>query len=190
MDSHSSLPTLQADLLLLHPPAFFEFRERRDIYFPFLGTSGDVPITPLYEYFPLGFKTLQRFLTDWGYDVKIINLSTVLLKYPDLELGTILNALAVRLIGIDLHWMVHVQGSLAIAKEIKEFHPEIPIIFGGISSSYYAKELIKYPFIDMVMRGYDTHLPMAALLGALRQGKDLATIPNLQYKSNQTILSS
>ena len=26
--------------------------ERRDIYFPFLGTSGDVPITPLYEYFP------------------------------------------------------------------------------------------------------------------------------------------
>ncbi len=40
----------------------FEFRGRRDIYFPFLGTSGDVPITPLYEYFPVGFKTLQRFL--------------------------------------------------------------------------------------------------------------------------------
>jgi clorobiocin biosynthesis protein CloN6 len=181
--NHSSLPTLQADLLLLHPPAFFDFRERRDIYFPFLGTSGDVPITPLYEYFPLGFKTLQRFLTDCGYDVKIINLSTVLLKYPNLELGAILSALDVGLIGIDLHWMVHVQGSLAIAKEIKEFHPEIPVIFGGISSNYYATELIKYPFIDMVMRGYDTHLPMAALLDAIQNGKDLATIPNLLYKS-------
>jgi hypothetical protein len=31
--------------LLIHPPAFFDFRERRDIYFPFLGTSGDV-VTP------------------------------------------------------------------------------------------------------------------------------------------------
>ena len=58
------LPTLRADLVLLHAPAFFDFRNRRDIYFPFLGTSGDVPITPLYEYFPVGFKTLQRFLGD------------------------------------------------------------------------------------------------------------------------------
>ena len=74
-----SLPNLSADLLLLHAPAFFDFRERRDIYFPFLGTSGDVPITPLYEYFPVGFKTLQRFLSDRGHDVKLVNLSTVLL---------------------------------------------------------------------------------------------------------------
>lgn len=57
------LPPLSADLLLLHAPAFFDFRERRDIYFPFLGTSGDVPITPLYEYFPIGFKMLDRHLT-------------------------------------------------------------------------------------------------------------------------------
>ena len=57
---HRSLPTLQADLILVQAPAFFDFRERRDIYFPFLGTAGAVPITPLYEYFPIGFKTLQR----------------------------------------------------------------------------------------------------------------------------------
>ena len=44
-----ALPALSADLVLMHAPAFFDFRERRDIYFPFLGTSGDVPITPLYE---------------------------------------------------------------------------------------------------------------------------------------------
>ena len=55
------LKTLTADLLLLHAPAFFDFRDRRDIYFPFLGTSGDVPITPLYEYFPIGFKMLRVF---------------------------------------------------------------------------------------------------------------------------------
>ena len=69
------LPTLRADLLLMHAPAFFDFRNRRDIYFPFLGTSGDVPITPLYEYFPVGFKTLQRYLSERGHDVKLMNLT-------------------------------------------------------------------------------------------------------------------
>ena len=47
------LPSIRADLLLLHAPAVFDFRERRDIYFPFPGTSGDVPITPFMNIFRL-----------------------------------------------------------------------------------------------------------------------------------------
>ena len=133
----SALPTLRADLLLIHAPAFFDFRKRRDIYFPFLGTSGDVPITPLYEYFPVGFKTLQRFLGDRGYDVRIINLSSVLLRFPELDFDDLLRALDTPIVGIDLHWMVHVQGSLAVAKRIHEVRPDIKVLFGGISSTYY-----------------------------------------------------
>ena len=110
------LPALSADLLLMHAPAFFDFRNRRDIYFPFLGTSGDVPITPLYEYFPIGFKMLHRHLTARGHSVKIINLSTVLLRYPAIDVRALIEALDVGLLGIDLHWMVHVQGSLEVAK--------------------------------------------------------------------------
>ena len=64
-----SLPTLTTDMLLIHAPAIFEFRGRRDIYFPFLGTTGDIPITPLYEYFPFGFKTLRRRLQEQGHAV-------------------------------------------------------------------------------------------------------------------------
>ena len=177
-----SLPPLQADMFLLHAPAVFDFRERRDIYFPFLGTSGDVPITPLYEYFPVGFKTLQRFLGDRGYDTKIINLSTVLLRFPRLDIDDVINALDTRLVGIDLHWMVHVQGSMAVAKRIHELRPDIAIIFGGISSTYYAQELIRYPYIDMVMRGYDTHETVAQLLSAMRAGGSLAGVANLLWK--------
>jgi clorobiocin biosynthesis protein CloN6 len=176
------LRPLNADLLLVHAPAVFEFRNRRDIYFPFLGTSGDVPITPLYEYFPVGFKTLQRFLSGRGHEVRLLNLSTLLLRYPSLPVAAVIEALDVRMIGIDLHWMVHVQGSLAVAREIKALRPEIPIVFGGISSTYYAEELVRMPQIDMVMRGYDTHEPMAALLDALKRGGELDHIPNLLRK--------
>lgn len=178
-----SLPTLKADLILLHAPAFFDFRNRSDIYFPYLSTSGDVPITPLYEYFPLGFRTLQRFLGDRGHKVKIINLSTVLLRHPNINAEKLLGALEVKLLGIDLHWMIHVQGSLEVARLFKSLHPETPVIFGGISSTYYAEELIRYPFIDMVMRGYDTHEPMDGLLRALKGADKPRSIPNLLWKA-------
>lgn len=181
------LSSLSSDLLLLHAPAFFDFRNRRDIYFPFLGTSGDVPITPLYEYFPIGFKMLHRYLTARGYDVTIINLCTVLLRYPSIDLRTLIEALDVRLLGIDLHWMVHVQGSLEVAKLVKTIRKDIPIIFGGISSTYFAEELIQYPFVDMVMKGYDTLQPMEELLRTVKQGGDLLNVPNLLWKSNGTI---
>src|SRR4030042_2858353 len=83
----------KADLVLVHPPAFFDFRNRRDIYFPYLSTSGDVPITPLYEYFPVGFKTLRRYLGERGHDVKIVNLASLLLRYPGLDLRAFLRSL-------------------------------------------------------------------------------------------------
>src|SRR5258708_656122 len=180
-----SLPVLSADLLLMHAPAFFDFRNRRDIYFPFLGTSGDVPITPLYEYFPIGFKMLHRHLTAKGHSVEIINLSTVLLRYPAINVQALIEALDVRLLGIDLHWMVHVQGSLEVAKLVKSLRPDILTIFGGISSTYYAEELVRYPFVDMVMKGYDTLGPMDQVPYALKHvNGDFSHIPNLLWKSD------
>jgi clorobiocin biosynthesis protein CloN6 len=186
----TSAERTRADFLLVHAPASFDFRERRDIYFPYLSTSGDVPITPLYEYFPVGFKTLKRYLGEHGHEVRIVNLATVLLKYPALDLNAFLRSLDVKLIGIDLHWMIHVQGSLAIAELIKSIHPDVPIIFGGISSTYYAEELVRYPFIDMVMRGYDTHMPMAMLLDTLKAGGDLRRVPNLMWKQNGEVIDN
>jgi clorobiocin/coumermycin A biosynthesis protein CloN6/CouN6 len=178
-----TLPRLQADLILIHVPAFFDFRNRRDIYFPFLGTSGDVPITPLYEYFPIGFKMLQKYLESRGYRVAIVNLSTILLRYPNLDVTSLLELFEARLIGIDLHWMVHVQGSIAFSRLLKKHRPDIPIVFGGISSTYYADELMTYDSIDMVLAGYDTLAPMDELLRALKQGSTLERVPNLWWKA-------
>lgn len=176
--------TLRADLVLLHAPAFFDFRNRRDIYFPFLGTSGDVPITPLYEYFPIGFKMLDRYLSARGHSVAIANLSSILLRYPNLNVERLLSMIEAKVIGIDLHWMVHVQGSLAVAELVKSKHPETPVVFGGISSTYYADQLIRYPSVDMVMRGYDTLVPMNTLIQTLKSGNPaLAEVPNLAWKT-------
>jgi clorobiocin/coumermycin A biosynthesis protein CloN6/CouN6 len=181
--SPPSLSSLRADLLLLHAPAVFDFRRRRDLYFPFLGTSGDVPITPLYEYFPVGFKTLQRFLGERDFDVKLLNLASLLVRYPHLDVDHVFAALDVPVVGIDLHWMIHVQGALEVAERLKRARPDIKILLGGISSTYYAAELIRYPFVDLVMRGYDTHEPMLDLLGRVRAGRSLDGVQNLLFKN-------
>lgn len=175
---------LEADLILIHAPAFFDFRNQSKVYFPYLSTSGDVPITPLYEYFPMGLKTLKRYLGERDIDTRILNLSSLLLMYPGTDLESIIRRIKVKVFGIDLHWMIHVQGSTEIAALIKKVHPDSKIIFGGISSTYYAEELINYPFIDMVMRGYDTHMPMGMLMEAIKNDGSLENIPNLVWKNS------
>lgn len=177
---------MRADLILLHPPAFFDFRDRDDILFPYLSTSGDVPITPLYEYFPLGFKTLQRTLGERGHSVRIVNLASTMLRYPSLDVPAFLGSLDAKVFGIDLHWMVHVQGALAVAALLKRVHPEIPVLLGGISATYYADELLRYPQVDLVLAGYDTHEPAAILLGELSGGRRFARVPNLWWKDPES----
>jgi clorobiocin/coumermycin A biosynthesis protein CloN6/CouN6 len=131
---------------------------------------------------------LHRHMTAMGHSVKIINLSTVLLRYPAIDIGALIAALDVHLLGIDLHWMVHVQGTLELAKIVKSLRPDILTILGGISSTYYAEELVRYPFVDMVMKGYDTLKPMDELLVALKKGtEDLSHIPNLLWKSSGSV---
>jgi clorobiocin/coumermycin A biosynthesis protein CloN6/CouN6 len=106
----------------------------------------------------------------------------VLLRFPALDVNTVIKSIDAKLFGIDLHWMVHVQGSLKIAELLKSIHKDVPVIFGGISSTYFADQLIRYPFVDMVMRGYNTLEPMAALLSALKVNHRFHDIQNLLWK--------
>jgi hypothetical protein len=48
-------------------------------------------------------------------------------------------------------------------------HPDKPIIFGGLSSSYYHKDLIKYPQVDYVLRGDSVEEPLHRLLAKIKE---------------------
>lgn len=170
------------DMLLLHAPAYFDFRTENKVYFPFMSTSGDVPITPVYEFYPLGFKTLKEYIEARGHVVKIFNLCSFMLQNRDADVMACLREIDAKIIGIDLHWLVHVQGALSVAKILKEMHRDTKILFGGISSSYYAAELIQYPFVDFVMRGYDTHMPMEMVVREVKEKQRYDRIPNLFWK--------
>ena len=73
--------------------------------------------------------------------------------------------------GIDLHWLPHAHGALAVAEMVKRHHPDTPVIFGGFSSTYFHEELIRYPFVDFVVRGDSAEEPLRQLMASLTGAK-------------------
>jgi hypothetical protein len=62
----------EADLLLLHAPSVYDFRERAILYGP---VSDMVPSSTVFEMYPLGFLTIASYLHDRGMRVRIVNLA-------------------------------------------------------------------------------------------------------------------
>jgi clorobiocin/coumermycin A biosynthesis protein CloN6/CouN6 len=175
---------LEADLFLLHAPSVYDFRERDDMLFAYLSDSDSVNVTSVYEMYPIGWFAIKQRLADHGFDTKIVNVASLMLMYPDLDIKRLLGRLEAPVFGFDLHWMTQCQGAVELAAALKEVHPEALTIFGGISATYYASELIKYPSVDVVVQGYDTLDPVTELVAAVRRGsRDFRSIPNLLYKS-------
>ena len=168
------------DLILLHPPTLYDFRKRPGIHGPI---SDVVPSTPIFEMYPIGFASLSEYLERHGLKVRIINIAMKMLKDERFDAERLIQRNKPVAFGIDLHWMAHVQGALALAEIIKRFHPDIPVILGGLSATYYHEEILRhYPFVDFVMRGDSTEKPLLQLLQAIKTGRDFKNIPNLTYR--------
>jgi clorobiocin biosynthesis protein CloN6 len=176
---------LEADLFLLHAPSVYDFRERDDMLFAYLSDSDSVNVTSIYEMYPIGWFSIKQRLADHGFDAKIVNVASLMLMHPDLDVGRLLGRLEAPIFGFDLHWMTQCQGAVELAAVLKEIHPDALTIFGGISATYYASQLITYPSVDVVVQGYDTLEPVTQLVASARHGsRDFRSIPNLLYKTD------
>ena len=156
----------QTDLLLLHPPSVYDFRKKAIMYGPI---SDLIPSSPVFEMYPLGFLTMTNYLESRGMRVRIVNLALRMMNDPDFDVPAFLARVKPKAFGIDLHWLPHAHGSLEIARLVKECHPQTPVIFGGLSSSYFYDELIRYPQVDYVLRGDSVEPPLHALLMCLQE---------------------
>ena len=172
------------DLLLLHPPTLYDFRRRIGIHGPI---SDVVPSTPIFEMYPIGFASLSEYLERHGLRVRIVNIALKMLKNERFDVEAFVRRQHPVAFGLDLHWMAHVQGTLAIAEIIKRIHPKTPVVLGGLSATYFHEEIIRdYPFIDFVLRGDSTEQPVLQLLRTLKGGGDLRRIPNLTWRDESS----
>jgi B12-binding domain/radical SAM domain protein len=167
------------DLLLLHPPSVYDFRRKTIMYGPI---SDLIPSSPVFEMYPLGFLTMTDYLESRGLKVRIVNLALRMMNDPEFDVASFLAGLKPRAIGIDLHWLPHAHGSIEIARLAKECHPQVPVIFGGLSATYFHRELIELPQIDYVLRGDAIEPQLFTLLTRLSCGQALDDVPNLTWR--------
>jgi len=173
---------MAVDLILLHAPSVYDFREKTILCGP---VSDQIPSSPVFEMYPIGFTSLAEYLERAGYRVRIVNLAVRMLNDRKFNAERMIASLKAPVFGIDLHWMLHCHGSIEVAKLVKKHHPESRVLFGGFSSSYYYRELIKFPQIDYILRGDSTEEPLRQLMRSIKSGREPETVPNLVWRDSR-----
>ena len=174
----------QPDVVLIHPPSVLDFRERDIFYGP---VSDVIPSSPVFEMYPVGFLTLAAYLRRHGYRVRIVNLALLMMRSRRFDPERFLRRLRPKLFGIDLHWLPHAHGGPALAALLERIHPGIPIVFGGISATYFHRELIEDPAVDFVLRGAVTEPSLLALVRELEGARRFDAVPGLTWKDSSGI---
>ncbi|MGD2085272.1 MAG: amino acid adenylation domain-containing protein [Candidatus Aminicenantes bacterium] len=105
------------------------------------------------------------------------------------EIETLLEKIQPRVVAISMKWFLYIARVLDVCKIIKEYSlshgPDIKVVVGGNTASYYWEEFMKYDYIDILVRG-DGEEP---LLKICRE-EDIARIPNCVYKRNGQIIEN
>ena len=167
------------DLVFMHAPSVYDFRERATLWGPI---SDLVPSTPVFDMYPLGFATMLAHLQQQGFRVRIMNLAARMLRSARFKPDTAIAKTEAEAYGIDLHWLPHADGALAVAERVKRYHPDKAVIMGGYSATYFHAELIRYPFVDYVLRGDSAEHPVEQLLLHILDGTPPVDVPNLTWK--------
>lgn len=169
----------RADLILLHAPSVYDFRQKAIMYGPI---SDLIPSTPVFEMYPIGFTSIAEYLGRAGYHVRIVNLAVRMLNDRFFDVERQLMKLEAPVFGVDLHWLPHAHGALEVARMVKMYHPRASLVMGGLSASYYYRELLQHPEVDYVLRGDSTEEPFCQLMECITKGGDLASVPNLAWR--------
>jgi len=170
------------DLVLLHAPSVYDFRERFAMYGPI---SDVIPSTPVFEMYPLGFVSMVGYLEQRGYHVRIVNLAVKMLRDPRLDVEKLIAGLEPSAFGLDLHWLAHAAGSLDVAALVKRHHPDTPVLLGGLSATYYHEEIAeRFPQVDYILRGDSTERPLLELMECIEKGTTPEDVENLTWRAD------
>ena len=169
----------RTDLILFHAPSVYDFRQKTILFGP---TSDLIPSSPIFELYPIGFTSIAEYLERAGYRVRIVNLAVRMLRDPKFDAEKLIRNLEAPVFGIDLHWLLHSHGAIEISRLVKKHHPKAKLVLGGLSASYFHRELFNYPEIDYVLRGDTTEEPLRQLMECIKKGIEPTDVPNLSWR--------
>ncbi len=152
--------------------------------------------TDMLAFEPVGMITMSHELSLLGYKTRIYNVGQMLLdlRYRNIttfeSIRTSIQDIKSCIYGIGLQWAAHAPGAIKLARMINELHPDSIVLMGGITATYYHKEILEtYPFIDFVVLGEVDGLIHQIVEKLLHGGSD-SFISNISYRKDGKVLST
>jgi B12-binding domain/radical SAM domain protein len=171
------------DVILLHPPAIFDFRKKA--LFP--GPMGAGVEQVQYNKVPIGLLSLAEYLSRHGYRVKVDNLCDRMVSDPQFNAEKHIQSLSARVLGIALHFQQHAPGAIEVARLCKQFHPDSLVVLGGLTATRFHEEIITdYPFVDAVIRA-EAEKAFLQFMQALDKYHHITATSNLTFRNNDEV---
>jgi len=128
---------------------------------------------------PLGILAVATPLLQAGYEISLID-STITPNFKRHVLEEVKNALC---LGISLVTGPMIRETVEIARAVKEWNPDFPIILGGWHPSLLPKQTLEAPYIDIVVRGQGEDA-MLELVRHIESGSALDFVAGIGFKRN------
>src|ERR1700740_3346520 len=126
---------------------------------------------------PLGLLAVATPLLRAGYSIRLID-STITPNYKKRVLEEVKDALC---LGISLVTGPMIRETVEVAKAIKKWNPDFPIILGGWHPSLLPTQTLEAPYVDIVVRAQGEE-SMLAVADRLRDDASMADILGIGFK--------
>jgi len=162
------------DVLFLHVPKFSNYYKPFDEYM-------------FVNFISMGLFALADQTERAGFKSQIVHLGIEWICDNNFSILDYIEKSKPRLVAIPVFWHPQSFDAIEVASAIKKRFPEITIITGGFTASYFAEEIIEtIGAIDMVVKGHGeaSIVAVADIVFGRTKGKsgDFSKIPNLLWK--------
>src|SRR5579863_1532269 len=126
---------------------------------------------------PLGLLAVATPLLRAGYSIRLID-STITPNYKKRVLEEVKDALC---LGISLVTGPMIRETVEIARAVKEWDPDFPVILGGWHPSLLPSQTLAAPYVDIIVRGQGEDSTLE-VMERLRDGSALDDVRGIGFK--------
>lgn len=126
---------------------------------------------------PLGLLAIATPLMRAGYDIRIID-SSIVPNYKQRVMDEVKDALC---LGISLVTGPMISETVQVARAVKRWNKDFPVILGGWHPSLLPGQTLDAPYVDVVVRGQGED-SMLAIANRLRDGAPLDDVQGIGFK--------
>src|SRR4029077_14180650 len=131
---------------------------------------------------PLGLLAVATPLLRAGYSIQLID-STITPNYKKRVLEEVKDALC---LGISLVTGPMIRETVEIARAVKEWNPDFPVILGGWHASLLPKQTLEASYIDIVVKGQGEEA-LLDVVQHLESRSPLDLVPGIGFKRDKKL---